>query len=215
MNSKICTKCKIEKDVTEFHANKQAKDGKASNCKCCRKISQENWRLKSNYNKSYYDKNSDIIKKRASQYKKDNPEKVKQVRREYYQNNRATIDSKNKKWAKDNRERSREIKKKYEKNNPEVKLKSSIDRRAKERLSTPEWSESSKIRTLMQKCKELSRLTGKVYHIDHIEPIRGKNVCGLHVWANLQILEDDLNYKKSNKEGYIVRLDINGDLIDG
>jgi 5-methylcytosine-specific restriction endonuclease McrA len=71
-------------------------------------------------------------------------------------------------------------------------------RRATKINATPSWFEKDKIALLYEKAKWLESLTGLQYHVDHIIPLQGDNVCGLHVWANLQILEASINIAKSN-----------------
>lgn len=49
-------------------------------------------------------------------------------------------------------------------------------------------------------CRLRRALTGQEHHIDHMLPLRGKTVSGLHVWNNLQVIPKELNLRKGNKE---------------
>ena len=45
----------------------------------------------------------------------------------------------------------------------------------------------------------LTKSTGYEWQVDHIIPLQGKNVSGLHVPENLQVIERSMNSKKRNK----------------
>jgi hypothetical protein len=68
--------------------------------------------------------------------------------------------------------------------------------------ATPKWLSKEQLLDIETIYKEASIKTShtKIKHeVDHIVPLQGKNVCGLHVPWNLQILTKSENCSKSNK----------------
>jgi len=57
------------------------------------------------------------------------------------------------------------------------------------------------IKHLYIQAKELEKLDGIKRHVDHIIPLQGEYVCGLHIPQNLQILTANENCKKGNSHG--------------
>ena len=66
----------------------------------------------------------------------------------------------------------------------------------------PKWLTQDDIRWMQwmyDQAQRLSEQTGIKHHVDHVIPLRGKTVSGLHCPANLQILTDMENFQKSNR----------------
>lgn len=75
-------------------------------------------------------------------------------------------------------------------------------RRARKLNATPNWltNEDFKLMEIEYSlAKWCSMVMQEPYEVDHIVPLQGKNVCGLHVPWNLQVLPKQLNRIKSNK----------------
>ena len=75
-------------------------------------------------------------------------------------------------------------------------------RRAAKNNRTPPWLTEDDL-WLMREAYSLralrDRVTGAKWHVDHIVPLRGMNVCGLHVPDNLQVITAALNLAKGSK----------------
>ena len=68
--------------------------------------------------------------------------------------------------------------------------------------ATPTWLTREnllQIRGFYAKAVEATKATGVKHHVDHIIPLCGKLVCGLHVPWNLQVLTASENLSKGRK----------------
>ncbi len=122
-------------------------------------------------------KNKERTKKTNKLYNLNNKDKVKEIARLYVLNNKAKI----KKYITE-----------YNLKKPHIQNAITAKRRALKLKATPKFANLKKIREIYKNCP-------KGYHVDHIVPLQGKEVCGLHVEWNLQYLTPSENSSKSNK----------------
>lgn len=71
-------------------------------------------------------------------------------------------------------------------------------RRAREIEAMPSWADRGAIKAVYDECIRMTRETGIPHEVDHIVPLRGRNVCGLHVHNNLRPIPALENRAKSN-----------------
>jgi hypothetical protein len=70
---------------------------------------------------------------------------------------------------------------------------------ARKRQAMPNWADRRDIESFYSLTQFLNSTFHQTFHVDHIVPLRGKRVSGLHVSANLQILTDTENRSKSHR----------------
>lgn len=104
-----------------------------------------------------------------------------------------------KQWYYDNKERCAITNALWSKNNLHKKRAYRAKRRAFVLLATPAWANQQAIRRIYAEADFLSKATGIKYEVDHIIPLQGKNVCGLHVPNNLQVINMVANRQKAVK----------------
>jgi hypothetical protein len=71
--------------------------------------------------------------------------------------------------------------------------------RAKKQNKYPAWANKEEIKKIYAQAVLMEKETGIKYEVDHIIPLNGENVSGLHVHENLQILTKCKNIQKNNK----------------
>lgn len=98
-----------------------------------------------------------------------------------------------------NRERRREITNAYHARKPWVSNSNCARWRAERLRATPAWADLKAIREIYREAARRSKEDGVKYHVDHHYPLKGDNVCGLHVEGNLKIIPASENARKRNR----------------
>jgi len=180
--------CEETKPLEEFHRDKNSRDGFRSRCKnCCN---------------SYYTKNKKTVSAWQNQYNAEHKKQKAQYDALYYEKNKEDIAIYSTTYRQENKEKVTSWISKWKKNNRGKMNSYTANRRAANIMATPVWISDSQlleIREIYDLAKELQWLSEEPLHVDHIIPLQGKTVSGLHVPWNLQILPASLNVAKGNK----------------
>ena len=102
----------------------------------------------------------------------------------------------NRAWRLANVERVKSMKTKWRENNRGRLRASLMARKESVKRATPRWSEPFFFEEAHDLAVRRELFTGIKWHVDHIEPINGRDVCGLHVPANIRVIPASLNTKK-------------------
>lgn len=137
-----------------------------------------------------------------NKWRSANADRIKEYSRDYYINNIDTIKCKKRAYRKNNQDLIRAYNKEWRSKNPDRCGELSARRRARKRYATPKWlteDDYNAIRAFYTEAQRLTLETGIDHAVDHIHPLLGELVCGLHVPWNLQILTKSENSAKGNR----------------
>jgi hypothetical protein len=144
---------------------------------------------------------------KAQRRREADPERDRLRNRSWSQANREKLRMKRRAWVRANPEKERESARKHReanlekrraavraayRANPKLWRAHAARRKALKRQRMPIWADQEKIRRIYENCPA-------GHHVDHIYPLRGKIVSGLHVEWNLQYLPAVENLRKRNR----------------
>lgn len=122
-------------------------------------------------------------KAKAAKYRAEHPEEAK---------------AKLAAWRIVNKGKTRANKRKFQEENRAHRCAYQRNRDAEKLQRTPAWANHDHISGVYELCGMFRRV-GLDLEVDHVIPLKGKHVSGLHVESNLQILHSLKNRSKKNR----------------
>lgn len=175
-SNKQCTKC-----LKEWHENN--KD-----------------RHKATMARNYQEKKEDYLERARHQRETEDPEKIKSWKRKWRRSEKGKEQSRN--WIAANKDKHAEYTKDWKSRNVGKVREHTRTRQAAILQRTPPWlteDQRKQIQSIYEEAHSLEQQDGIKRHVDHIVPLQGEEVSGLHVPWNLQILTESENCSKWNR----------------
>lgn len=180
-----CSACREMLGKELFYVCSGRSTGISSCCKPCSIEKSRKWNLE---NKERSDAS-------CEKYRKNNP----QILKNWHERNPGYAKNYLKDWLKKNPEKVKANSKRARDRDREKIYVLNGSRRAFAKQATPAWANKWFMAQAHELAKLRTKITGFKWHVDHIVPLKGKTVCGLHVESNLQVIPASLNLKKGHR----------------
>lgn len=129
----------------------------------------------------------------------NNKARIKRYLKEYYQDHREQHIARSKKYYQRNAEWLKAYIKEHRQGNQARKNVLNLQRVEYIRRATPTWVSLREIEAFYHEAQRISQETGTPHHVDHIVPLQGYSVSGLHVPWNLRVIPAIENICKGNQ----------------
>ena len=224
--SKCCNACKAQLPLDAFSRDKSTKDGRTRKCKSCSAAYGASWygankaralaKQAENYNnhkaqklaaqRERYASDPEVRAKKLESnlsWAEKNPEATRAIGQKSYQKHRAARLATCADWRSKNRDYQLAKVSQWAKANKGAVASYTAARRAAKKSSIAIWADSEFESFAIAEAYALAALRTKIvgipFHVDHIVPLRGKTVCGLHCAANLEVIPARKNMSKGNR----------------
>lgn len=194
VDNKRCSKCGQYKPVpTGFYKDAARKGGLTPACRECHASYYKQVAPRASVQKAEaYANNPNPAKMRAAGRRQIKAEEIKRHKRERF----AALPESDKVKA-------RLALKQWKTENPAKIAANCRNRQARKLQACPPWltkEQRAEISEFYKAAESLRKVFGVNFHVDHIVPLKGASVCGLHVPWNLQLLSATDNVNKSNND---------------
>lgn len=203
-----CKECGRAEERARFHANPEKTKAKTAaiyaRTREVRKAKRDAWRAENPRKKpgvkplpkaeriaraqasrkKTYEKNKAKVLATAARYRAANKDKERANRKAHYERNKERVAETTRAYRQANKGKVNAWQKTYQ---------------TRKRQALPPWADLQKIAEIYETAAWLTETSGESWHVDHIVPLQGKTISGLHCEGNLTILPASENISKSNR----------------
>ena len=144
----------------------------------------------------WYDKNRDEIIERVRENYYADLDKSRERARDYAARHKEEALARNQKWRQENPDY---VQRHYATRNKDALCAGKAKYRAARRQACPPWLNKemlNQIHEIYKLRRQISEATGVPHEVDHIVPLQGGTVCGLHVPWNLRVITKEKNNRR-------------------